>query len=320
MIDRKPIAPLDSIKAEVKAKIIKDSRGSKSKEAMVAKTKKDYGFKDYPTTVADFYKVVNDSIFVGKWNVEKAKKLTKNMFTIGDKSYNQQDFAKYLSTHQPLKGKEDSVIFVNSAYKDFVEESVIEYEDSKLEIKYPEFKALMKEYRDGILLFELTDEKVWSKAVKDTIGLKEFYENNKGNYIWGERLDASIYTCVNNAVTKATNNLVKKGKLSNDEILKEINKKSQLDLKIESDKFLKNDNPIIDSIAWVKGITNIFKKGNNMIFVNVNSVIPKQPKTLLEARGLITADYQTYLEKNWITELKNKYPVEINKEVFSAIK
>ncbi len=320
LIDRKPIAPLDSIKAELKGKIIKDSRGTKSKESMVAKIKKNYGFKEDPMAKTDFYKVVNDSIFLGKWNVEKAKNLTKNMFTLGDKSYNQQDFAKYLNTHQHSKSKDDSVVFVNSAYNQFVEESVIEYEDSKLETKYPEFKALMKEYRDGILLFELTDEKVWSKAVKDTLGLKGFYENNKGNYMWDDRLDASIYTCANAAVAKATLKLVKKGKLSNDEILKEINKNSQLDLKIESAKFSKKDNSIIDSITWVKGITKIFKNGNNMIFVNVYGLISKQSKTLLEARGLITADYQTYLEKNWITELKKKYPIEINKEVFSSIK
>jgi peptidyl-prolyl cis-trans isomerase SurA len=320
LIDRKPIIPFDSMKADLKARITKDSRSSKSKDAMVAKVKKEYGFNETPATLADFYKVVNDSIFLGKWNVEKAKGLTKKMFAIGDKSYTQQDFAKYFASHLASKTKEDSAIYVNKIYKQFVDESVINYEDSKLETKYPEFKSLMKEYKDGILLFGLTDEKVWAKAVKDTTGLKEFYESNKANYMWDDRLDASIYTCANADIAKETRKLIKEGKLSDDEILKEINKTSQLDLKIESNKFLKKDNAVIDSISWVPGITKNISKGNSIVFVKVNAVLPKQPKSLSESRGLITADYQTYLEKNWLTDLKKKYPVEVDKNVFSTIK
>jgi len=345
LIDRKPISPFDSIKSDLKAKITKDSRSSKSKESMVAKLKSDYGFTEFPDALTDFYKVVNDSIFLGNWKIEKAKGLSKPMFIVGqteviekDKkgkpekkeitcqygatTYTQQDFAKYLSTHLSFKAKEkeDSATYLNKIYKDFVQQSVIDYEDGKLEKKYPEFKSLMKEYRDGILLFQLTDDKVWSKAVKDTTGLKEFYEKNKQNYMWDDRLDATIYSCTNANVAKATRKLMKKGNLTDDEILKEINKNSQLDLKIETSKYLKKDNSLIDSIPWVAGITKNTKRGNYIVFVKVNQFLPKQPKTLAEARGVITADYQTYLEKNWIIELKKKYPVEVNKDVFSTIK
>ena len=66
---------------------------------------------------------------------------------------------------------------------------------------YPDFRNLMGEYRDGILLFELTDKKVWSKAVKDT-GVETFYEKNKNNYMWADRLDATVYTCANAEVAK----------------------------------------------------------------------------------------------------------------------
>jgi peptidyl-prolyl cis-trans isomerase SurA len=320
LIDRKPIAPLDSMKSELKAKITKDTRSTKSKEAMVTKIKKEYSFTDNPEALNDFNKVVDDSIFFNKWKVEKAKSLDKTMFTLAGKSYTQQDFAQYISKHQSSKTVEDVSSYLNRTYKSWIEEKALDYEDSQLETKYPDFKSLMKEYRDGILLFELTDDKVWSKAVKDTVGLKEYYEKNKESYMWEDRLDASVYTCSNAKVAKATHKLVKAGKLTNDEILKAINVNSQLDLKIESSKFLKKDNSIIDSIAWTPGITKDIKKGNYITFVKVYKFIPKQPKTLAEARGLITADYQTYLEKNWITELKKKYPVEINKEVFSTIK
>ncbi len=321
MLDRKEIAPFDSIKSELKTKISKDSRANKSKEVMVDKLKKEYGFKDDPAALADFNKVVDDSIFMGKWKAIRAKDLTKNLCSIGDKKYTQQDFAKYLAAHQSSKtNKMDISVYLNGMYKQFIDESAINYEDGMLETKYPEFKSLMKEYRDGILLFELTDEKVWSKAVKDSVGLKEYYDKNKQNYMWDTRLDANIYTCANDKVAKETHKLLKKGNLTNDEILKEINKTSQLDLKIESSKFLKKDNSLIDSIPWVTGFTKDMPKNNAVVFVKVNQVIPKEPKSLAEAKGMVTADYQTYLEKEWIDSLKKKYTVDVNKEVFSTIK
>ena len=129
-----------------------------------------------------------------------------------------------MSSHATSKTKEDSAAYVSKIYKQFVSKAAIDYENSKLETKYPEFNSLMKEYRDGILLFGLTDDKVWSKAVKDTVGLKDFYDKNKQNYMWDERLDATIYTCANEDVAKETHKLMKAGKLTDDEILKEINK------------------------------------------------------------------------------------------------
>ncbi|MFH0864995.1 MAG: peptidylprolyl isomerase [Bacteroidota bacterium] len=319
LISRKPVGAFDSIKTDLKTKIAKDTRASLSKEVMVESIKKEYGFKEDPSALADFYLVVNDSIFLGKWNVTKATGLEKVMFNLGNKQYTQPDFAIYLSKNLLSRVKEDSAAYVRKIYKQWVEASAIDYEDNRLESKYPEFKALMKEYRDGILLFELTDDKVWSKAVKDTVGLQAFYDKNIENYKWDERLDASVYFCANEKVAKATRKLVKKGKLINDEILKLINTDSQLNLKIETEKFEKKDT-VIDSIPWIPGISKDIKRGNYMVFAKVKKVIPVGPKTISEARGLITADYQAFLEKEWIAELKKKYPVTINMDVFSAIK
>lgn len=319
LVGRIPIASFDSVKTDIKTKISKDTRASLSKASMVDSVKREYGFTEYPSTLTDFYLIVNDSIFLGKWNIAKAKDLDKVMFKLGDKTYTQQDFAKYFSKNLTARVKEDSAAYVKKIYKQWVEACAIDYEDSRLETKYPDFKALMKEYRDGILLFELTDDKVWSKAVKDTAGLQLYYETNKANYKWGDRIDASVYICVNAKISKATRKLVKKGQLSNDEILKKINTDSQLNLNIESGKFEKKDT-VIDSILWVKGISKDIKRGSTIVFAKIKDIIPAGNKTISEARGLITADYQTYLEKQWIAELKKKYSVYIDWDVFSTIK
>ena len=119
---------------------------------------------------------------------DEAKHLTENLFTIGTQEYTQTDFANWLEAKQTKSKPENIEIYVNNKYKEMMDYYIFKYAESKLEEKYPDFKALMKEYRDGILLFDLTDRNVWSKAIKDTVGLKEYYNNNKSNYMWGRKI------------------------------------------------------------------------------------------------------------------------------------
>ncbi len=320
LIARKPVDSLENIKSELKSKISKDSRALISKDIMVEKLKKEYGYKEDAKTIKDFYPIVNDSIFKGKWNIAKAAKLKKSMFTLAEKSYTQQDFAKYLDENQLSRTNEDSTVYLASMFKKFVEKSVMDYEDSRLETKYPDFKALMKEYRDGILLFELTDNMVWSKAVKDTIGLQAFYEKNKSNYLWEQRVNADVFTCANPKVAKIVRKMLLSGKYTDEMILKKANNTSQLNLSVYNGKYAKKDNALIDSIPWKAGLSADIYQNNSVIMVRINKIIDKEPKTLSEARGLITSDYQAFLEKEWIAQLKMKYPVVIDKDVFSTIK
>jgi len=190
--------------------------------------------------------------------------------------------------------------------------------DSNLEKTYPEFDLLMKEYRDGILLFELTDEKVWSKAIKDTTGLKEFYNKNKNNYMWDERLDASVYTVRDPEILDDVQAKVFE-EVSDYEILLLYNNDSITNVAVESEKFLKGENKIIDSIEWEVGNSKDIINGEETSFVLVREVLPPQIKEMNEARGLIIADYQNYLEAEWIKLLKEKYNVKINKKVLSTL-
>ncbi|HOH84347.1 MAG TPA: hypothetical protein PLI16_07015, partial [Bacteroidales bacterium] len=305
-----------------KARIIKDSRANKSKESVINRIMGEYGFKELPGVVNDFYAVVDSTIYEGKWEPAKAASLTKPMFTIGEKTITQQDFAKFLGTKQGRRIKMKITDFVNSRYDDFIDESCLQYEDSKLEQKYPEFKALMKEYRDGIMLFELTDKKVWSKAIQDTTGLTAFHENNKSKYMWDERLDASIFTCNNQATAKSARKLVKNyinGKMTEMDIYKKINIDTVPTLKIEHKKYSRKDNPVIDQIKWEKGVTEDISKDDKVIFVVVHNLVAPEPKLLKEAKGLITADYQNYLEEEWIKQLRSKYPYVVNQGVFDSL-
>ncbi|MFC2100625.1 peptidylprolyl isomerase [Bacteroidota bacterium] len=323
--DKKPIGTYDEMKGEIKQKITKDERSNKSKQNFIKKLKLDYQFKENKNALADFYSVVDTTIFQRSWSTEKAQGMDKLMFSIKDSNFVQQDFARYLSKMQRNRTPQEIQLYVDDMYEKFVGMKLIAYENGKLEDKYPEFKALMKEYHDGILLFNLMQEKVWTKAVKDTIGLEQYYNANKNNYMWGERADVTIYTCVNEQVAEKTRELAKDSEISEEDILMRINadtidKEAGLNLIIENKKLSKGDNEVIDGLSWQQSMSDNYKQDEKTVFYIIHSKLPPQLKTLEEAKGHITSDYQDYLEKQWIEELKAKYPVKINEKVLNKIK
>ncbi len=319
LVERKGVGTFDEEKAELKQRVQKDSRAQQVTAAVLARIKTEYGFSENPKAKEEFYTLVTDSIFNGSWNSATANGKYDVLFTIGKASYTQKDFTRYLLSKQKKQEKKEIRLYVNTQYDAFLEEGILRYEDGFLESKYPDFKALMKEYRDGILLFDLTDQKVWSKAIKDTAGLQDFYLKNKYSYMWGQRVEASIFTLKNPALSQKVKNFIKSN-LKEDDILKEMNSDTLKVLTIESGRFSKKDNQYVDTVAWVPGVSNDIKIANGVVFVNIKRIVKPEPKTLNEARGLITADYQNYLEKDWIHSLRAKYPVVVNREVLAKIK
>jgi len=334
-INLSSLAPYDKLYEEIKTKIGRDSRANKSMEVLTTRIKKGNNFTEDIRERNDFYNIMGDEFFTGKWLAETAKKFNKVMFsftaTDGEKlEYTQTDFANYLEKNQfkskKKEGKSNAVATINNIYKKVVQEQALKFKDMRLEKTHKEFNLLMQEYRDGILLFELTDEKVWSKAVKDTSGLEEFYETNKTNYMWDDRLKATIYTCdsekTSNTIAKIITKRAKKGKgLTNEELLSTYNKESQLTLKIEEDSYSKGDNDFVDKVLWdAARISTVKLEEKEFAVVEVKEVLKPEPKKLKEVRGLVTSDYQNHLEQNWIKALKEKYTVKVNKEVLKLVK
>lgn len=331
-LERRGIAKYDDVKNELKTRISRDSRSQKGRESLIAKIKEEYTFQEeilvikgkkpsFPALEA-FYSIVDTSIYKGVWTAgDKVLKMEDPLFRLGDKTYSQADFARYIESHQARRPKNNDITtIVNSQYKQFVEETCIALEESNLDKKYPEFRALMQEYRDGILLFDLMDRKVWSKAVKDSAGLKSYYEANKSKYRWDERADASVYSCANDSVAKAVRDMLKKKK-SDKEILEAVNKNSQLNLQIESKLFNKGENDLVDK-NWKmkKGLSANEMKDKKVVFIKKNKNVPPMNKTLQEAKGIVTADYQSQLEKDWVESLRKKCQVTVNQDVLESIK
>jgi peptidyl-prolyl cis-trans isomerase SurA len=319
LVDRKPVGSFEEEKDDIKQRISRTDRNNEIQNAFLVKTKANYGFTQNLPALDELTKTVTDSIFEGSWKLEQAAGLDKNLFTIGTLNYTQADFAKQLAAGERRGPRHDIPAYVYQQYNIFVNDAVNKYADNQLETEYPDFKALISEYHDGILLFDLTDKKVWSKAVKDTVGLQQFYEKNKTNFMWETRLDASVLTIKDASIIKSLKKLLKKG-ATDEQILAKFNRDSIQKITIEHKKFLKGENMNLENIAWKPGTSDIIPVADKeSILVIVHQVVAPEPKLLQEIRGAMTADYQNFLEKEWINELRTKYPVDVNRDVFNSI-
>ncbi|MBL7112508.1 MAG: peptidylprolyl isomerase [Bacteroidales bacterium] len=322
LIEKTGVDDFEASKEEIKAMVTKSDRNSYSKKAMVSKIKKQYQFMEYRGRLADFYSVVDSTIFDRTWTAEKAAHLDEILFVIGDREIPQSDFAIILENGQATS-RMNIIAYINNKYDEFVENKVIEYEEDQLVYKFPDYRYLLQEYHDGILLFDLTDQMVWSKAIQDTIGLLAFYEENKNNYSWDKRMDATLYTCRDESVAnKARELLIKKMKKATpDELAGKLFGIFKDSTCVEFSKgiYEPGDNEFMDQMNWNNPFSDNIQSGDKIILIQKNKIIRPEPKELNESRGLVTADYQTHLEKLWIEELKAKYAIKVNEDLLSKV-
>ncbi|CAG5080101.1 peptidylprolyl isomerase [Parvicella tangerina] len=322
-IEYQPIDNYKDLKLELKNKIQRDPvRSAKTKSSFVNKLKKEYAFSKNGKNYDLLLKKLKDSDDLSKAYITSLKN------EIGDKelfSYagNTKTIADFIAYAEPRWNKDKLLKledYLSTQFKSFVTNDMTEFEKTRLEDKYPKYKALLKEYRDGILLFEINDQKVWSYAIKDTAGLKEFYEAHKEEYMWKDRVDAQIFTAKDKKVIKKAYKLAKKGELRSDSIVNYLNRDSQLNIAFESGRFEEGKNEYLDAQEFQEGLNKPVLINGKYVLVKIDKKIPAQPKKLSEAKGAITAAYQEYLEDKWITELKAKYEVTVNKDVLYSIK
>ncbi len=332
LLDRKAPESYEEARGGLYQKINRSpDRAMKSEQAIVAKLKKDYNYSLNQANLEEFYRLVDPSVFEARWDPNPALQKSGVLFTLGDLTIRQSDFAKFLALNQRESTIRTIAEFVDEKFGDFSRIKILEYEEQQLDRKYPEFRDLFQEFHDGNLLFEITDRMVWSKATVDTTGLKDFFTAHQSQYMWPERLDAVIiYAKGSNNLQKMVEEfhsvMSKKCKGGCDgttiqNILGEITGKySGNSFEIEDNLYTRGDNWIVDQLKWKPGASDIISEQDTKVFVWINKVIEPKPKKLDDNRGQVTADYQDYLEKEWIKSLRQKFPVKVNQDVLSKIK
>lgn len=325
-INKKGILPFDQVKNGLKSKVMNDPRFEVAKAAMIQRIQRENKFEQTPS-VLKMLTTLSDSTFgTYEWKVPNMPNNATLMSFGNDKKYSINEFVQYVAANpndrvsNMLQTKSVDKT-VETMYGKFVAEKSLAYEESLLDKKYPEFRALMREYEEGILLFEAIKQNVWDKAAQDSAGLEKFFATRRDKYMWKERAEVIFYALSDSAKTEIEALRKYAAKNTPQDVLKKFNKKREI-VSYRQEIMEKGRNKVVDAIGFkVKSLSEveINKKDNSLNFLKIEKVLPPTQKTLKEARGFVIADYQDFLEKQWIENLTNSYRVNVDRNVLNSL-
>ena len=423
LIEKQPLAKFADLEAGLKSKVSKDSRSELNKAAFLKRVRQEDQFMEIPAAKAYAFGKADTALVAGRFKYQyvagegmkpaQAKTTGGKMplFLIKSKPYYVSDFLTYVQQNQRPRAGAQPSFAMQQLYDQYVEQSLTEFEKNSLDTKYEDYRMLVKEYRDGILLFQLMDEKVWSKAIEDTVGLKKYFADNQAKYQWDQRVQGRVISAATPALLARVQQelkagrfpmanpgakalvfapgkaeLTKAGEAALDDLAKRLagdpltqvtvtgrvrkgekatlartradaaarllrehgvsaanirtatqagatadggaqlaltttspaalearlNEQNPLSVQISQRVFAKGDNKVMDELLTKGPGTYNVQKDGRYYAVTIDQTLPAGPKTLAEARGQATSDYQTYLEKEWITQLRAARPVKVN--------
>ncbi|HOS20253.1 MAG TPA: peptidylprolyl isomerase [Bacteroidales bacterium] len=323
LIDKQSPPDFASVKQELLTKLYKDSRYLLAQKKIADSLKQIYKIQYDKKLLVNIAKSINkDSLVKRSFKESQIPNLDNILVKIDDHSIYIKDFATYIKKNQSLFTNTDDIqIFVNKMFDNFLNDKILEIEKENLEKKNPKFAAQINDYKEGILIFNLMDQNVWSKAMQDTAGLKAYYETIKNKYLTDEKAKIGIFKTndakIAQKVQKTLQKNIQKSQLNPNLILSKINKKNNV---VSYDSMVIETKKLAD-IGLEKTVNAILSKENNNSYEIywLQSIIAPQPKSLDEVRGLVISEYQTYLEKQWINELRSRYHWQVNDEVLKSL-
>ena len=323
LIDKFAVKTIDEMRSDLESKVSKDDRSRLITASMNEKLRKKYTIKRDDKLYAVVSKLVTNEIYEGKWETPAdLKSYNKNLVTINtSKSITAASFLNYIKDQQKSKITLKPISkLISKFYESYLDQELAQYYDDNLEKEFPDFSAVMDEYRDGLLLFDLMEKEIWTKSKTDSLGLKSFYDKNLKNYQWKNRLDVTILSSTKLDIIKKAQKYLKNDK-SVDFIKEKLNiKDGAVNIMSKVGVFEEGNEALPKNLQFETGISEILKDGEYYFVTKVNATLPAGPKELDQCRGKAINDYQQYLEENWVKDLKNEFKVEVNQTVFESIK
>ncbi|WP_106568086.1 peptidylprolyl isomerase [Cecembia rubra] len=314
--ERRPIASFEEMEQTIKSRILRDSRSGLIQSQVTAIQKSRYSFEENGSVLNEIQSIINQQSLNSIEETLKSKNLTDStLFSIENEKKTVGDYLKFLEEEKGNVRIGSKNSFGNSLER-FIETSLNRTEELDLMANNKEYKLLLQEYRDGILLFSLMNERVWQKALMDSIGQIKFYEDNKGNYTWNERVRALIVTMGKEEYSNSVRRFLSDKKYRNDlsdRLENTFLLNNPLAFNMDEGLFEWERHPILSRIDPSKEFQEI-KWDGKTIFIILGEKIPSEIKKFSETRGKVIQDYQQYLEKELVAALKNNYIIRINED------
>lgn len=347
------IPAFDDMMAYYKQRMARDIRSNEPKSIYVERAKARYNFVDYTkmyekdrkgrdiksnpkASLAEVVSRMHDTIFMGQWNIDETT-LTdlRPLFAIDGKEYNAIEWVRYIKTHLKSQPTKDCQLFAEQQYQNYINSEVDAYADSRLETDNEEFRDLIKEYRNGLMIFAYNDQMVWSKSILDSTGFAAFYQRESVKHNINDTADAPYFW--DNRAKVIEVSIADENLLSKEKALKVIQKSvkksasvsemrealvasvkkqhrdsAQITLTVELVERDKQE--MLNDNEWHQGIY-LRNEVKGYRYLVVEQVLEPSLKSQQEARGYYLNDYQNELEKQLIESLRKKYNVKIYQDV-----
>ena len=213
LIARKPIEPFNELGPALRQKVVTDTRADVLRQATEKRLRREYVVTENKSALTSVLVKADSNLVRGRWkavSITDSELLGKTLFSISTKPYTVQQFVQYAQQKQtPRQAGAAPVVVMQRLYNRFVGDQLMATEEQNLDRKSPEFRAMLTEIRDGVLLSEMMEENVWERSMTDSTGQKQHYEANKNRYKQPERAVALIIEAANDDVLKQTNEMLK---------------------------------------------------------------------------------------------------------------
>jgi peptidyl-prolyl cis-trans isomerase SurA len=322
LLGKKVPGSFEESRSYLESKINQSYLNSISQKSFIEKLKIEYKFSINEIAYNWFLENTDTLIILGLKKYDRSTLPEGNIYSFANQHLTTNDFTNYLEKRGDMIDTKDSAVFINSSLETRASDQLIAYENSVLETKYPEFRYLMNEFHDGMLLFEISGKKVWNRVSEDSLGLYKYYEDHKNNFLSQPGIEAKIYTLKSTDGEKTLSSAFKKYSKKPDKDLqlqKHFNKRNDTLLIIKEGIWYKGDSREVDNLQWTTGAQSV-RLNSFPSIINITKVIKPVPAKFTDIQGEMIKGYQEFLESEWIKQLKDKYSVKIDGVVLNEVK
>lgn len=319
--EKLPVETFEQQKETLEKKVTEGDRSKIVTAAINNKIKEKYGFKTGESFLPYFDTYVTDDVLKRKWVMNPIpSENEKTLFTIGDKKFGSTDFAKFISSRQkttrPYKLKETLLL---DLYNEFETESLKDYFKQNLEKENEDYAAILAEYRDGLLIFDVMNQNIWQKAKNDSVGVQEYYNKTKQNYQWKQRVDADIYSATSEMLAQQIQKMLSEGKTT-EEIKAALNTEDKVNVLVTPGIFEIEQHELPKGLEIKEGVSKVYPNSDSFVVVNIKTILAPSEKSLDDVKGKVLSNYQNDIEAKWMQELRSKYKVEVDKKTLKRLK
>lgn len=316
LISKTPVEPYEQIKVDLEQKVKRDARSKVIRQKMLEKLKQQYTISQpsLESVVAKIQKNDADDT----WEVEASME-PQVFLKIESQELSYRDFLDLLNKNKrSFKASTGKSKFISNQYALFLGNNLFQYKKNNLINENEDYANVLKEYEEGLLLFDIMENKIWKGAQLDSIGLKSYYNENTSKFKSNSKITATIARSNKKKKLKAVKKMWSQG-FSTDAISQKLNERDQA-LIFSSGDF-EIDSPLIPkNMVFNKGISEIYSLDDNYVLLNISNIETPQILSFEDAKGTVISKYQSVLESKWLETLRNKYPIVVNEKILSDLK